>query len=291
MPRPFCIRIHGPALKAVAAVAAMGGAMTMPAPVLAQSGSLPPFQGAPTYADLADLADGAPLVLKAEVKRQAQVKPERAPGLAPGHARLYLEAETLSLISGTVPVGESLKYLVDVPLDSRGKAPKLKKSEVILFARPVTGRASEIQLVNPSAQLMWSAQTEQRMRPILAELASADAPPRVTGIRDALSVAGNLVGESETQLFLDTEGRRPASITVTRRPDMEPAWGVSWTEIVDRAAMQPRPQSLRWYRLACFLPASLPADANLSSDNDDRQRAERDYAYVMQSLGPCPRNL
>ena len=287
MPRQFRHRFEAPVL----AAAFMGGALALAVPATAQDAGAMAGPGAPTYADLADLADGAPLVLKAQVKRQAQVQAERAPGLAPGYARLYLEAETQTLISGTVPVGESLKYLVDVPLDSRGKAPRLKKQEVILFARPVPGRTSEIQLVNPSAQVTWSAQTEQRLRPILAELAAPDAPPRVTGIRDALSVAGNLVGESETQLFLETEGRRPASITVTRRPGMEPAWGVSWTEIVDRAAMQPRPQSLRWYRLACSLPSSLPGDANLSSGADDRERAERDYALVMQSLGQCPRNL
>jgi hypothetical protein len=188
-------------------------------------------------------------------------------------------------------VGESLKYLVDVPLDSRGKVPKLKKREMILFARPVAGRPSEIQLVDESAQLVWTPAREARLRPILAELAAPDAPPRITGVRDALSVAGNLAGESETQLFLDTVGGRPASITVTRRPGMDPAWGVSWTEIVDRAASQPRPDTLRWYRLACSLPASLPADANLAESPEDRQRAARDYALVMEALGSCPRTL
>ena len=250
-----------------------------------------PLQAEPTYADLVDLADGAPLVLRAEVKRQATVAPERAPGLVPGMARLYLEAETIALISGRVPVGESLKYLVDVPLDSRGKVPKLKKREMILFARPVAGRPSEIQLVDESAQLAWTPARETRLRPILAELAAPDVPPRITGVRDALSVAGNLAGESETQLFLDTVGGRPASITVTRRPGMDPAWGVSWTEIVDRAASQPRPDTLRWYRLACSLPASLPADANLAESPEDRQRAARDYALVMEALGSCPRTL
>ncbi len=245
----------------------------------------------PTYADLADLSDGTPLVLRAEIKRQAEVDRERAPGLPMDQARLYIEAETISLIAGSVPVGESLKYLVDVPLDARGKVPKLKRSEVILFARPVPGRASEIQLVTQSAQLPWSAETEQRLRPILAELASSAAPPRVDGVRDAMSVAGNLTGESETQLFLSTQSGRPASITVVRRPGMEPGWGVSWTEIVDRSASQPARNTLPWYRLACSLPAALPVEANLSNTEIDRSRAARDYAYVIESLGPCPRTL
>ena len=90
-----------------------------------------------TYADIVDLADEAPLVLRAQIRKQATVEPERSPGLEPGFVRLYIEARTSALIAGNVPVGGSLRYLVDVPLDAKGKAPKLKKQEVVLFARPV----------------------------------------------------------------------------------------------------------------------------------------------------------
>ena len=55
-------------------------------PVVAQT--VPPASTAPTYADLVALAEGAPLVLKARIKDQATLKPERAPNLAPGVARL-----------------------------------------------------------------------------------------------------------------------------------------------------------------------------------------------------------
>lgn len=288
MPMPISIRMFLKPVRLGVSCAALASCTALGAQ---EYGSNAAVIGQPSYADLADLADGAPLVLRAEIKRQIAVDRERAPGLPADVARLYVEAETISLISGTVPVGESLKYLVDVPLDARGKVPKLKRSEVILFARPVAGRPSEVQLVNQSAQIVWSADTEQRLRPILAELASAGAPPRVNGVRDALSVAGNLTGESETQVFLSTDSARPASITVVRRPGMEPAWGVSFTEIVDRSASQPAPNSLAWYRLACSLPATLPREANLSSNDQDRSRAASDYAYVMQSLGPCPRSL
>ena len=41
-----------------------------------------------TYADLAGLVDSADLVVHALVKKQAEVDAERAPGLAPGYARL-----------------------------------------------------------------------------------------------------------------------------------------------------------------------------------------------------------
>ncbi len=269
---------------AIVAALALGAAAI---PAAAQDAAPPP---APSYADLVDLADRTPLVLRAQIRDQATVEPERAPGLAPGHSRLYIEARTSALIAGNAPVGESLRYLVDVPLDAKGKAPKLKKHEVILFARPVQGRPGEIQLVGPNAQLAHSVELEARLRPLLAALLAPDAPPRVTGVSDALAVPGTLVGESETQLFLDTENDGPVSITVTRRPNMAPVWGVSWTEIVDQAARPPQPESLAWYRLACGLPAELPTDASLARDSRSRALAARDYAFVIEQLGPCERN-
>lgn len=261
-----------------------------------QSGqSAQPGITAPTYADLADLAEAAEIVLRVEVRKQAQVKPERAPGLAPGFARLYIEARTAALISGSAPIGESLRYLVDVPLDSpngsRGKVPKLKKQEMLLFARPVQGRPGAVQLVGPGAQMRWSEVLEQRLRPILAALLAPGSPPVITGVRDALSVQGNLAGESETQLFLDTRSGDPVSVTIARRPSQSPVWGVSWSEIVDQAARPPRPQTLEWYRLACFLPQRLPPAANLSREVQARAQAEEDYAFVIQQLGPCQRTL
>ncbi|MGX7951097.1 hypothetical protein ACWPM1_00895 [Tsuneonella sp. HG249] len=252
----------------------------------------PPPAGPPlSYADLADLADAADLVVRAKVKSAVPLPPERAGSVSAGHTRLYVEAETVSLIAGNTPLGQSLKYLVDVPLDAKGKIPKLKKREFILFAQPVAGRPGELQLVGPTAQLPWDAQVETRLAPILSELASADAPPAVTGVRDALSVPGTLAGESETQLFLATPEGDPVSLTVVRRPGMAPAWGVSFSEIVDQAARPPERDTLAWYRLACFLPPLLPANANLAKDSTSRTRAAEDYRFVIQQLGPCPRTL
>ncbi|MEC7535641.1 MAG: hypothetical protein VYB96_13110, partial [Pseudomonadota bacterium] len=201
-----------------------------------------------TYADIVDLADEAPLVLRAQIRKQATVEPERSPGLEPGFVRLYIEARTSALIAGNVPVGESLRYLVDVPLDAKGKAPKLKKQEVVLFARPVRGSADQLQLVDPRAQFAYSEAFEARLRPVLGELLAQDAPPKVTGIRDALAVEGTLVGESETQLFLDTANDGPVSVTVVRRPGQQPRWGVSWSEIVDQSARAPQRNTLEWHR-------------------------------------------
>ena len=259
-------------------------------PLSAQQPAFAPSDNQPNYVDLVDLADGAPLVVRAQIRRQAQVEAERAPGLAPGYARLYIEAQTLSLLTGSAPLGESLRYLVDVPLDSRGKPPKLKKQEVVLFANPVRGKPGELQLVDPRAQLPWSEGLEARLRPILASLVSQDAPPVVTGVRDALAVEGNLAGESETQLFLETRSGAPVSLSVIRRPGMAPRWGVSWSELVDQSVQPVRQGTLEWYRLACALPEVLPASANIAENARARQIAEQDYGFLVAQLGPCIRN-
>ena len=247
----------------------------------------------PTYADLATLSDAAELVIRAKIRRQTTLKPDRAPGLAPGFARLYIQADTVSLIAGRGTVGGTLAYLVDVPLDAKGKVTNLKKRDFILFARSVPGRAGELQLVAPGAQLAFTPELEARLRPILTELYAApdSVPPRITGISDALAVQGTLTGESETQIFLATENRSPVSITILRRPGQRPQWGVSWGEIIDSAARPPAPETLRWYRLACSLPAQLPSNANLAREPEARRLAAGDYAYVREAIGPCTRRI
>jgi hypothetical protein len=242
-----------------------------------------------TYADLAHLSELASIVALVEVRDQAVVRPERAPGLQPGHARLYVTARTVALLASRTPIGESLNYLVDMPLDARGRPPKLKKQRFVLFADPVQGRPGSLQLVEQGAQMPATPESEQLARTVVAAFAAPDLPPRITGVRDVMSVAGNLAGEAETQLFLETVTDEPVSLTVVRRPGMEPQWGVSWSEIVDQSARPPEPRTVEWYRLACSLPQQLPAGAYLQDDRESRVRAEADYRYVLQQLGQCER--
>ncbi|MEL7445720.1 MAG: hypothetical protein AAGK02_07885 [Pseudomonadota bacterium] len=245
----------------------------------------------PTFADLVDLSDRSTLVVHAEIRRQTRVKAERAPDLAPGFARLYIQAETIALISGSGGLGESLDYLIDVPLQTNGKPPKLKKQQMLLFAREVPGRPGTLQLAGPEGQLTYSPELVARVRPILTARVSPDSPPVVSGIKDALAVQGTLVGESETQIFLDTMDRSPVSISVIRRPGQPAAWGVSWGEIIDSSARPPAPETLRWFRLACSLPERLPTVANLSQGAAARRIAAEDYRLVIDQLGPCERQI
>lgn len=262
---------------------------TAPAPLLAMSG---PNGAAPaaTYADLADLADSAKLVLRAEVRKVAPVEPERAPGVRPGRGRFYIEARTQALLTGNTPVGEALRYLVDMPVDAAGKPPAIKRQQVLLFARSVSGEQGDLQLAAPDAQILWSADTETRLRGILAALAAPDAPRRVTGVREAIYVPGNLAGEGETQFFLDTANHSAAAITVEHKPGSPPAWGVSFSELAAAIGSPPQRDTLAWYRLACFLPNALPQGVNVSETPTNQAQAESDYRTVLGELGPCPRN-
>jgi hypothetical protein len=243
----------------------------------------------PTYADLAGLVEASGVVARVRVKDQATVEPERARGVAPGQVRLYVEAETEAVLKAPAALGGSLAYLVDVPLDAKGRAPKLKKQSFIVFARQVPGRPGQLQLVQPDAQIPADVTADARLRAVIADLASPDAPPRIAGVRDAMSVAGNLAGESETQVFLDTANGTPVSLTVLRRPGQEPVWGVSWTELVDQSAEAPERGTLEWYRLACFLPRELPQGAYLQREQARRYQAQADYGFILSQLGECDR--
>lgn len=265
---------------ALAALAATGPGRAAPPP--------PAAQPVVTYADLADLADSAPLVLRAQLRKLVPLEPQRAAGVRPGWGRFYAEARTGALLAGNATVGEALRYLVDLPLDARGKPAKLNKQQVLLFAAPVAGRPGELRLMAPDAQVLWDALSEARLRAILTELVAPDSAARITGVREAIHVGGTLAGEGETQLFLATGDGSAASIAVTRRPGAAPVWGVSFSEVLEAGSQPPR-ASLRWYRLACFLPPALPGGVNLSESPAEKLQANADYRLVIQALGPCPR--
>lgn len=270
---------------------ALAGTMLAFQPVSAAAQPAPGSSPAPTYADIADLSDSAGLVVHVQIARLLRVEHARAPGLQPGYGRFYVEAKTRALLTGGAPLGESVKYLVDLPLDSRGKPPKLKKQDVFLFARAVPGRPGELQLVTPTAQQPWSAAGEARLRSILAALVSPDAPARITGVRELLHVPGTLAGQGETQIFLTTDDGSAASITVRHEPGAPPAWGVSFSELVADVGHPPRRDTLEWYRLACFLPNRPPAAANISQGYAAQRQADADYRMVLGELGVCERTL
>ena len=53
-------------------------------------------------------------------------------------------------------------------------------------------------------------------------------------------------------------------------------------DIIDESAERVRPGTLLWYRLACFLPARLPASAGGADP-----ALAKDWRDALASLGPC----
>ncbi|MEG3164240.1 hypothetical protein U1701_06505 [Sphingomonas sp. PB2P19] len=276
------------ALVALATLAAPAIAQ-LPSPAGGFQAGASPVTAVPGYADLADLVLAAPVVADATVRSVSRIKGAEATGLAPDAARLYVTVDVGALIRGAQGLPPRIGYLIDVPLDSRGRVPNLKKARVLVLARPVAGMVDQVQLVANDAQLVWTPETDSRLRTIVREILAADAPPVITGVGNAFHVPGALPGEGETQVFLTTADQRPVSLSVLRRPGEQPRWAVALGEIVDEAAGPPARDTLLWYRLACALPATLPAPSTSALEATDAQRAQEDYRFVIDALGPCGR--
>ena len=252
-----------------------------------------PVPSAPalTYADLADLAVAAPIAAHLRIRGADALRPEEAPNLAPGVRRYLVTADVVALIRGSGGLPGQVTYLVDLPNDSHGHAVRpRRRDEVLVLAAPVAGRPAELRLVAPDAQLPFSAPLAERLRAVVRDSMAADAPPRLTGIGRAFHVPGSLPGESETQIFLQTAGGRPVSLTILRRPGQQPRWAVALSEIVDEAAAPPAPDTLLWYRLACTLPAVLPPQSLSEASAEEAQAIRADYAVVIDGLGRCTRS-
>lgn len=242
-----------------------------------------------SYADLVDLTLDSSVVADATIRSATRIKGAEAASVPAGSARLYVEADVTALVRGANGLAPRIGYVVDVPLDARGRVPKLRKQRVLLFARPVAADPAQVQLAAPDAQLSWSPETDARVRGVVRDVLAADAPPPVTGVGNAFHVPGALPGEGETQVFLQTRDGRPVSLSVLRRPGEQPRFAVALSEIVDDAAAAPRRDTLLWYRLACGLPRTLPATGTATLSPEDRAAAERDYGFVLSSLGACGR--
>ncbi|SER06097.1 hypothetical protein [Sphingobium sp. YR768] len=241
-----------------------------------------------SYSDIVDLSDKAPLVANVRIRNIIILKPEQAGTVPQGHKRLFIEADVTGLIRGESGISPLVSYLYDAPLDARGKVPKLKKAQMILFARP-GGRPGEVQLIASDAQIPSTPAEVERVKAVLSALVAPNAPPRILDLGDAFHVAGTIAGEGETQIFLRTENGDPVSLSILRRPGQAPRWAVALGEIVDEAARAPQPGSLLWYRLACALPATLPSRSVRTLAVQDAEAARADYQFVIDALGPCGR--
>lgn len=243
------------------------------------------------YADTADLALNAQIVIEAIIKKAVRIKEKDSPGIPEAHARFLVTATVTRLIASPHSVPAEVSYLVDVPLDSRDKPPKLRSQRVFLFLNSSANRADWFMLSSGHGQIAWSEEADRMIRAILQEAATPAGQLKITGIGSVFHVPGSIPGESETQIFLTTADQRPVSLSVLRRPGETPQWAVSLGEMVDESSRPAGRNTLLWYRLACFLPAQLPESALADTNPATHDAIIADYNFVLAGLGPCGRTL
>lgn len=276
--------------KATLCLVLMGLSSTViaqPAPTLPPAFAIEAETG--SYADIADLVVISPLIIDVTVRNASKVAPEQAIGVPVSLQRMLIEADVMALIRGEGGIASRVRFVLDVPKDAKGKVPKLKKQRLFLFGSPVSGRSGEIRLSRPNALAYFSPVNDALVRRITQEAVLIDAPQRITSVASAFHSAGTVLGEGETQIFLKTEKDQPVSLTVLSRPNQQKQWAVSTAEVIDSSATAPERFTLLWYRLACGLPRSLPTDRIEAARDEDAARAQADYKFVIDALGPCGR--
>lgn len=242
-----------------------------------------------SYADIADLVVISPLIVDVTIRNVRKLSAEQAVGVPASLERVLVEADVMALIRGEGGVTPRVRFLLDVPKNGKGKIPKLQKKRIYLFGRQVTGRPGEVQLTRPNALASFSTANDALVRAIVKEAVQVNAPPHIAGVSSAFHSAGTVLGEGETQIFLKTNNDQPLSLTILSRPGQQKQWAVSTAEVIDASATAPQRFTLLWYRLACGLPRALPSDRVEGASNADIARAQADYKFVIDSLGPCGR--
>jgi hypothetical protein len=267
---------------------AFGGmASAQAVPAIAPSVAIP--GDAASYADVADLVTISPLILDATITNSQKIAPDQALSVPPSMQRMLVEANVTALIRGQGGITPRVRFLLDLPKDAKGKVPKIKKQRLFLLGSSVAGRPGEIRLSRPNALIQFSAANDALVRGITREAVLIDAPPKISGIISAFHSPGTVLGEGETQVFLKTVSDRPLSLSILSRPGQAKRWAVSTAEVIDESAAAPPKFTLLWYRLACDIPRELSSDLVEAADSDNAARAQADYKFVLDQLGPCGR--
>lgn len=237
----------------------------------------------PGFVDLADLTVAAPAIVQATVARAERLSDRDSPGLAQGHARMLITAAVDAAIVAPGAIPAELTWLWDAPLDAKGKLAKRKNMAVMVWITNPTPDG-KTRLIAPNGQQPWTPALDAGVRAIATE-ARSGAAPAITGVTNGFRADGTVAGESESQFFLSAADGQGATMVVTTRPGAARKVALSRGDVIDESAAAVRPGTLLWYRLACTLPAALPAKAG---GGDPALAA--DWAAAMASLGPCQRH-
>lgn len=241
-----------------------------------------PAASAPSYADLADLTIAAPVIVRATIAGAERIADKDSPGLAPGKTRLLVTAGVDAALVAPSAVPSTLAWLWDAPLDQRGKPPKPKGQPIIAWLA-VPAPDGKTRLIAGGAQLPWDAATEARIRAIATEARSGSVPA-INGVSNGFRVEGTVPGEAESQFFLTAADNSRLTMVITTKPGEIRRVAVTRGDVIDESAAGVRPETLLQYRLACYLPAVLPAAAG----GDDKALAA-DWRAALETIGPCGR--
>jgi hypothetical protein len=242
-----------------------------------------------SYADVADLVVNAPLIVDVTIRKVTPVPAQQAVGVPANLQRMLIEGDVMALLRSKDGIGGTVRFLLDVPKDAKGKTPKLKKQRYFLFANKVAAMPGTIRLIRPNAVAEWSPANDNMVRAITREAVQLDAPQAITALTSASYSPGDIPGEGDTQIFLNAAGGQPYSISVTSRAGKPKSWTVSMSDLIEEGASAPKRNTILWYRLACGMPPKLGAEQIESVDTENAARAQADYAFVLQSLGKCDR--
>jgi hypothetical protein len=269
-------------------------ALFLPASIaLAQPSASPASFAVPatntSYADVADLVVISPLIVDATVKKATKVPLEQAVGVPANLQRMVIEADVTALVRGNDGIAGTVRFLLDVPKDAKGKIPKLKKQRYFVLGSKATGAPGTIRLSRPDALVAWSASNDAMLRAITKEAVIIDAPQPIIGLTSGFHSPGTIIGEGETQIFVEAKGNQIYSLSVFSQPGSPKRWAVSTGEVIDESASAPAKNTLLWYRLACGLPRALDAKLVETAETDSVAKAQSDYRFIIESLGPCDR--
>ena len=232
------------------------------------------------FADTAELALAAPAIVRATITRARRISSKAAPDVAASRARFLVTASVSNVLVAPGALGATLHYLWDAPLDSHGRPPQAKGLDVLAFLAAPKADGST-RLVSRRAQQPWDSALVDRVRAVVADQRSGKVPI-ISGVSNGFRADGTVPGESESQFFLTSADGKPATLVVQNRPGEVRRVLVARGDIIDESAERVLPGTLLWYRLACFLPARLPAAAG----GDDPPLA-KDWRDALASLGPC----
>ena len=237
------------------------------------------------FTNTVELTLAAPVIVRATITKARRISAKSAPDVAPGRVRLMITAQVSNVLVAPDALGQTLQWLWDAPLDARGRPQQAKGLDILVFLAAMPAANGSSRLASRRAQQPWDPALADLVRATQTEQRSGTVPI-IRGVSSGFRAEGTIPGESESQFFLNSADGKPATLVVQNRPGEVRRVLVARGDIIDESAQRVLPGTLLWYRLACFLPARLPA----AIGGDDPALATalaKDWRDALTSLGPC----